>query len=135
MVKKGFVGRIEKETKGNKDFRRVLYTGQHSQLVLMSLKPGEDIGEETHADVDQFFRFEEGHGLVVIDGVEHEIKEGCAVIVPSGARHNVINNAKKHDLKLYTIYSPPEHVDKVVRHTKAEAIAKPEKYDGKPTEQ
>ena len=134
MAKKGYVGRIEKETTKNDNFRRVVYTGKYSQLVLMSLKPGEEIGEETHEDVDQFFRFEEGHGLVVIDGVEHEVKDGDAAIVPSGAKHNVINNAKKRDLKLYTIYSPPEHQDKVVRRTKKEALAKEEHYDGKPTE-
>jgi mannose-6-phosphate isomerase-like protein (cupin superfamily) len=118
----------------NKDFRRVLYTGKYSQLVLMSLKPGEEIGEEVHETVDQFFRFEEGHGLVVIDGVESKVKDGYAVIVPSGARHNVINDSKKHDLKLYTLYSPPEHIDQVIRHTKAQALKEPEEYDGKPTE-
>ncbi|MEX2725480.1 MAG: cupin domain-containing protein, partial [Candidatus Freyarchaeota archaeon] len=103
---KGFVVSIEKETKKNTNFRRVLYTGKHSQLVLMSLKPGEEIGEETHDDVDQFFRFEEGEGKVVIDGVEHCVKDGSAVIVPAGARHNVINTSKSANLKLYTIYSP-----------------------------
>ena len=133
-TKKGYVGRIEKDTEQNSDFRRVLYTGKYSQLVLMSLKPGEDIGEETHDDVDQFFRFEKGEGMAVIDGVEHEVKGGCAAIVPSGARHNIINTSKKLHLKLYTIYSPPEHQDKVVRHTKADALAKEEHYDGKPTE-
>ncbi len=133
-TKKGFVGNIEKETENNSDFRRVLYTGKFSQLVLMSLKPGEEIGEETHDDVDQFFRFEKGEGAVVIDGVEHDVKDGFAVVVPSGARHNVINTSKKQALKLYTIYSPPEHQDKVVRHTKADAMAQEEHYDGKPTE-
>jgi mannose-6-phosphate isomerase-like protein (cupin superfamily) len=132
--KKGFVGNIEKDTENNSDFRQVLYTGKYSQLVLMSLKPGEEIGEETHDDVDQFFRFEKGEGMVVIDGVEHAVKNGCAAIVPSGAKHNVINTSKKLDLRLYTIYSPPEHQDKVVRHTKVEAMAKEEHYDGKPTE-
>jgi mannose-6-phosphate isomerase-like protein (cupin superfamily) len=133
-TKKGFVGKIEKDTIKNKDFRRVLYTGKFSQLVLMSLKPGEEIGEEVHDDVDQFFRFEEGKGLVVIDDVENEVKDGMAVVVPSGAKHNVINTSKKNDLKLYTIYSPPEHQDKVVRHTKQEAMDNEEHYDGKPTE-
>jgi mannose-6-phosphate isomerase-like protein (cupin superfamily) len=132
--KKGFVGNIEKDTENNSDFRHVLYTGKYCQLVLMSLKPGEEIGEETHDDVDQFFRFEGGEGMVVIDGVKHAVKNGCAAVVPSGAKHNVINTSKKLDLKLYTIYSPPEHQDKVVRHTKAEALAKEEHYDGKPTE-
>lgn len=133
-TKKGFVGKIEKETLKNDDFRRVLYTGKFSQLVLMSLKPGEEIGEEVHDDVDQFFRFEDGKGLVIIDDVEHEVKDGVAVVVPSGAKHNVINTSKKNNLKLYTIYSPPEHQDKVVRHTKQEAMDNEEHYDGKPTE-
>ena len=133
-TKKGFVGKIEKETLKNKDFRRVLYTGKYSQLVLMSLKPGEEIGEEVHDDVDQFFRFEEGKGMVVIDDVEHEVKDGMAVVVPSGAKHNVINTSKKNDLRLYTIYSPPEHQDGVVRHTKQDAMDNEEHYDGKPTE-
>jgi mannose-6-phosphate isomerase-like protein (cupin superfamily) len=133
-TKKGFVGKIEKDTIKNDDFRRVLYTGKYSQLVLMSLKPGEEIGEEVHDDVDQFFRFEEGKGLVVIDDVENEVKDGMAVVVPSGAKHNVINTSKKNDLKLYTIYSPPEHQDGVVRHTKQEAMDNEEHYDGKPTE-
>jgi mannose-6-phosphate isomerase-like protein (cupin superfamily) len=131
---KGYVTSIEKETRKNPDFRRVLYTGKNSQLVLMSLKPLEEIGMEVHTDRDQFFRFESGEGKVVIDGVEHPVKDGDAVIVPAGARHNVVNTSKKLELKLYTIYSPPEHQDKVVRHTKADAEASPEEYDGKPTE-
>jgi mannose-6-phosphate isomerase-like protein (cupin superfamily) len=133
-MKKGFVADIETETVKNTDFRRVLYTGKFSQLVLMSLKPGEEIGEEVHDTVDQFFRFEKGEGVVVIDGVKHAVKDGSAVIVPSGARHNVVNTSKAADLKLYTIYSPPEHQDKVVRKTRAEAMAQEEHYDGKPTE-
>ncbi len=131
---KGYSTAIEKETKKNSDFRRVLYTGKYSQLVLMNLKPMEEIGMETHPNIDQFFRFEEGKGKVVIDGVEHKIKDGDAVIVPAGAKHNVVNTSKKLELKLYTIYSPPEHQDKIVRHTKADAEASPEEYDGKPTE-
>ncbi len=134
MTKKGFIGNIEKDTIANTDFRRVLYTGKYCQLVLMSLKPGQEIGEEVHDDVDQFFRFEKGEGMVVIDMVEHKVHDGVAVIVPSGALHNVINTSKKEDLRLYTIYSPPEHQDKVVRHTKAQAIADEEHYDGRPTE-
>jgi mannose-6-phosphate isomerase-like protein (cupin superfamily) len=134
MAKNGFVGNIEKDTRGNKDFRRVIYTGKFSQLVLMCLKPGEEIGSEVHDTVDQFFRFEEGEGVVVIDDVESKVHDGMAVIVPSGAKHNVVNTSKKDDLKLYTIYSPPEHLDKVVRHTKAQALAEPEEYDGKPSE-
>ena len=134
MMKKGFVANIEQETLKNTYFRRVLYTGHFSQLVLMSLKPGEEIGEETHDDVDQFFRFEQGEGAVVIDGVKHAVKDGSAVIVPNGARHNVVNTSKTEDLKLYTLYAPPEHQDKVVRRTKQEAEAKEEHFDGKATE-
>ena len=133
-TKKGFSTDLEKETRKNSDFRHVLYTGKFSQLVLMNLKPGEDIGEEVHDTVDQFFRFEEGEGKVIIDGTEHLVKDGSGVIVPSGAKHNVINTSPKKNLKLYTIYSPPEHIDKVVRHTKADALREPEEYDGKTTE-
>lgn len=106
---KGYVVLLEQETKKNADFRRVLYTGKHSQLVLMSIKPGEEIGEETHENVDQFFRFEGGEGKVIIDGVEHRVKNGNGVIVPAGTRHNVVNTSKRANLRLYTIYSPPEH--------------------------
>lgn len=134
MDLKGYVVDLEKETEKNTDFRRVLYTGKYSQLVLMNLKPGEEIGEETHDDVDQFFRFEEGEGKVIIDGVEHRVKDGNGVIVPAGARHNVVNTSKLAELKLYTIYSPPEHQDGVVRHTKKEAMASEEHFDGKTTE-
>ena len=130
----GYVTLIERETRKNADFRRVLYTGKHSQLVLMSLKPGEEIGEETHEDVDQFFRFEAGVGKVIIDGVEHRVKDGNGVIVPAGARHNVVNTSKRANLRLYTIYSPPEHQDRVVRHTKKEAMASEEHFDGQTTE-
>ena len=133
-MKKGFVADLEAETRKNSDFRRVLYTGKYSQLVLMCLKPMEDIGEETHDDVDQFFRFEEGMGAVVIDGVTHKVKDGSGVIVPSGAKHNVMNTSNTAYLRLYTIYSPPEHQDKVVRKTKQEAMAREEHFDGKPTE-
>ena len=131
---RGYHTSLEKETLRNSDFRRVLYTGKHSQLVLMSLRPLEEIGEETHGTVDQFFRFESGTGVVVIDGKRHLVRDGSGVVVPSGARHNVINTSKIVPLKLYTVYSPPEHQDKVVRRTKAAAEAKPEEYDGKPTE-
>ncbi len=131
---KGFAAELEKEARANKDFRRVLYTAKHSQLVLMSLKPGEEIGMETHPDRDQFFRFESGEGTVVIDGAEHPVKDGSGIIVPAGAMHNVINTSKRSELKLYTIYSPPEHQDKVVRRTKADAEAAPEEYDGKTSE-
>jgi mannose-6-phosphate isomerase-like protein (cupin superfamily) len=133
-MKKGFAENLEVETRKNTDFRRVLYTGKNSQLVLMCLKPKEDIGMETHDDVDQFFRFEEGVGVVMIDASRHVVKDGSGVIVPCGAKHNVINTSKTKNLKLYTIYSPPEHQDKVIRKTKQEALARPEEYDGKPTE-
>lgn len=131
---KGYVTGLEKATVTNADFRHVLYTGKNSQLVLMSLKPGEEIGEEVHEDHDQFFRFEVGQGKVVIDGVEHRVKDGSGVIVPAGARHNVINTSKRSKLRLYTIYSPPEHKDGVVRHTKKEAMASEEHFDGRTTE-
>jgi len=131
---KGFKSNIEKDTLGNNDFRHVLYTGKYSQLVLMSLKPDEEIGEEVHKTVDQFFRFEKGTGTVSIDGVKHKFADGDAVVVPAGAKHNVINTSKTAELKLYTIYSPPEHQDGTVRKTKAEALAKPEEFDGKTTE-
>ena len=133
-MKKGFATNLEEETRKNTDFRRVLYTGKFSQLVLMCLKPNEDIGEEVHETVDQFFRFEEGEGVVVIDATRHPVKDGSGVVVPSGAKHNVINTSKTKNLRLYTIYSPPEHQDKVVRKTKQEAASRPEEYDGKPTE-
>ena len=133
-MKKGFVTDIETATTTNTDYRRVLYTGKYSQLVLMSLKPGEEIGEEVHDDVDQFFRFEEGEGEVVIDGVRSPVKDGSGVVVPSGARHNVVNTSKDTPLKLYTIYSPPEHQDGVVRKTKKEADEQEEHFDGKTTE-
>ncbi len=131
---KGFKSNIEKDTLGNNDFRYVLYTGKYSQLVLMCLKPGEEIGEEVHKTVDQFFRFEKGTGTVSIDSVKHKVADGDAVVVPAGAKHNVINTSKTSELKLYTIYSPPEHIDGTVRKTKADALAKPEEFDGKTTE-
>ena len=130
----GFHGHIESDTLANTDFRRVLYTGKHSQLVLMSLAPNEEIGSEVHSDIDQFFRFESGAGKVVIDGVETEVTDGDAVIVPAGAEHNVINTSDSETLKLYTIYSPPEHQDKTVRATKEEAMANEEHFDGVTTE-
>jgi len=131
---KGFNANIEKETIENSNFRKVLYTAKHCQLVLMSLKPLEEIGMEVHPDNDQFFRFEKGQGKVIIDGNEYQIKDGSAIIVPAGAQHNVINVSKKDDLKLYTIYSPAHHMDGVVRATKAEAEASEEEFDGTTTE-
>jgi mannose-6-phosphate isomerase-like protein (cupin superfamily) len=128
---KGFVGDIEELTEKNDDFRRVLYTGKHLQLVLMALKPGEEIGEEVHEDRDQFFRVEEGKGEVIIDGKRHAIKDDDAIVVPAGARHNVINTGGE-SLKLYTLYGPPEHRDGVVQATKADVTE--EHFDGKTTE-
>ena len=131
---KGFCSNIEKDTLENENFRKVLYTAKHCQLVLMSLAPNEEIGMEVHADNDQFFRFEKGQGKVVIDGNEYEVKDGFAVVVPCGAQHNVI--AGNEGLKLYTIYSPAHHVDGIVRATRAEAMdpANDEEFDGKTTE-
>lgn len=128
---KGFVDDIEALTEGNTDFRRVLYTGKHLQLVLMALQPGEDIGEEIHAGHDQFFRFEAGMGEVLIDGQRHAVKADDAVIVPAGARHNVTNTGGVA-LKLYTLYAPPEHKDGVIHPTKADAVE--EHFDGVTTE-
>ena len=130
---KGYCDNIEKRTVENDDFRRVLYTGHNLQLVLMTLKPGEEIGEEVHEDRDQFFRFEAGSGAVYIDGVENKVEEDFAVIVPQGARHNVKNTGSE-PLRMYTIYGPPEHVDGLVEATKAEAEATHEEWDGKTTE-
>ena len=130
---KGFVDDIDRLTVENKDFRRVLYTGKHLQLVLMALRPGEEIGEEVHDDHDQFFRIEKGEGEVWIDGQRTKIKADDAIIVPAGARHNVINTGDKA-LKLYTLYGPPEHRDAIVRATKAEADASEEHFDGVLTE-
>lgn len=130
---KGFVDNIEKLTTGNDHFRKVLYTGQYMQLVLMTLKPGEEIGAEVHEDHDQFFRIEAGSGEVIIDGQSTPVQDDDAVIVPAGARHNVVNTGTE-PLKLYTLYGPPEHRDGVVCSTKAEADASEEHFDGKTTE-
>jgi mannose-6-phosphate isomerase-like protein (cupin superfamily) len=132
---KGFHANIEKDTLENQNFRKVLYTGAHSQLVLMSLKPGEEIGSEIHAENDQFFRFEQGKGKVQIDDTEYMVEDGSAIIVPSGARHNVINVSETEDLRLYTIYSPAHHKDGIVRTTKEEAEANEEDFDGITSEQ
>ncbi len=132
---KGFCDNIERRTVDNDDFRRVLYTGHHLQLVLMTLQPGEEIGAEVHDDRDQFFRIEEGEGAVDIDGVANAVSDDFAVIVPAGARHNVRNTGDK-PLRLYTIYAPPEHLDGVVQATKADADARhhDEEWDGKASE-
>lgn len=129
---KGYVVNIEKATKENGNFRKVLYTAKNSQLVLMTLKPGEDIGEEVHT-LDQFIRVEEGEGKAVLDDVEHKIEDGSAVVIPAGTKHNIINTSDS-EIKLYTIYSPPEHRDGVIHVTKDEAIADDEHFDGKTTE-
>ena len=128
---KGFVEDIEALTEANDDYRRVLYTGQHLQLVLMALQPGEEIGEEVHETHDQFFRIETGRGEVVIDGQRTPIEDDDAVIVPAGARHNVVNTGAA-PLKLYTLYGPPEHRDGVVHKTKADE--REEHFDGRTTE-
>ena len=130
---KGFVDNIEKLTTDNDHFRKVLYTGQYMQLVLMTLKPGEEIGAEVHEGHDQFFRVEEGSGEVIIDGQSRAIKDDDAVIVPAGARHNVVNNGNQ-PLKLYTLYGPPEHREGVVHSTKEQADASDEHFDGKTSE-
>lgn len=131
---KGYVTNIEQATKDNNNFRQVLYTAKHSQLVLMSLKPQEEIGMEAHETLDQFFRFESGQGKVIIDGNEYQISDGSAAIVPAGAMHNVINTSSTEPLKLYTIYSPPNHRDGVMHATKEQAEADEEHFDGKTTE-
>lgn len=131
---KGYNANIEKDTITNTNFRKVLYTGKHCQLVLMSLKPNEEIGMEVHTDNDQFFRFEKGEGKCIIDGNEYALTDGSVIIVPAGAQHNIINTSSTEDLKLYTIYSPAHHKDGVVRATKAEAEADGPEFDGKTTE-
>ncbi|MGE5521782.1 MAG: cupin domain-containing protein [Candidatus Dadabacteria bacterium] len=130
----GFKSNIEKDTLENKNFRKVLYTGKLQQLVLMSLKAGEEIGEETHEDTDQFFRFEKGKGKCIVDGHEYRIHDGDVLLVPAGAKHNVINTDDKEDLKLYTIYAPPHHKDGIVRASKEDAEKREETFDGRTTE-
>jgi mannose-6-phosphate isomerase-like protein (cupin superfamily) len=130
---KGFIANIEKLTEENTDFRHVLYTGHNLQLVLMTLQPGEEIGSEVHDDRDQFFRVEKGEGKVFIDDKATNIKADDAIIVPQCAKHNVVNTGKG-PLHLYTIYGPPEHLDKTIRRTKAEAEKNHEHFDGKTTE-
>lgn len=128
----GFTANIEQATLENTDFRRVLYTGKHSQLVVMSIPPGEEIGEEVH-ELDQFIRIEGGQASVVVDGAAHKLAADDAIIIPHGTRHNVINT-KSEDLKLYSIYSPPEHKDGTVHTTKQDAREHEEHFDGKTTE-
>ncbi|EKE11095.1 MAG: hypothetical protein ACD_15C00138G0018 [uncultured bacterium] len=131
---KGFHSNIEKDTLESANFRKVLYTGKNSQLVLMSLGPDEEIGMEIHEENDQFFRFEKGKGGCIIDDNEYAVTDGSAVVVPAGAKHNVINTSSSEDLKFYTIYSPPHHKDQIVRATKKEAEENEEEFDEVTTE-
>lgn len=132
---KGFNSNIEKDTLENTNFRKVLYTGKHSQLVLMCLQPKEEIGMEVHPENDQFFRFEKGKGKCIIDGNEYSIADGSVIIVPAGAQHNVINISETETLNLYTIYSPAHHKDGITRLTKEEAEKNEAEFDGTTTEQ
>lgn len=131
---KGFKTNIERDTIKNKNFRKVLYTGKNSQLVVMSLKPKEEIGAETHPENDQFLRFEGGTGRVTVDGNKYLVKDGDAVVIPAGAQHNVVNTSEDTELKLYTIYSPPHHKDGTIHKTKEQAEKDEEEFDGKTTE-
>jgi len=130
---KGYKTNIEKDTLDNDNFRKVLYTSKHVQLVLMTLRPGEEIGEEVHDENDQFFRIEGGHGKCIIDGHEYEISDGDALVIPTGSKHNIIN-LDKTDLKMYTLYAPPHHKDGILRPTKREAEEIEAEFDGKTTE-
>ncbi len=129
---KGYIGNIEKETKENDNFRKVLYTAKNSQLVVMSIQPGDEIGEEIH-DLDQFIRIEDGKGKAVLNDVEEEVGDDYAVIIPAGVKHNVVNTGDK-PLKLYSIYSPPEHRDGVIHKTREEAMEDEEHFNGDTTE-
>jgi mannose-6-phosphate isomerase-like protein (cupin superfamily) len=131
---KGFHTNIEKDTLENTNFRKVIYTANHCQLVLMNLQPGEEIGTETHAENDQFLRFEGGKGKCYIDGNEYDVSDGFAVIVPAGAEHNVVNVSESDQLKIYTIYSPPHHKDGIVRSTKKDAEEREEDFNGQTSE-
>jgi mannose-6-phosphate isomerase-like protein (cupin superfamily) len=131
---KGYKTNIEKDTIENKNFRRVVYTGKRLQLVLMNLKAGEEIGEEIHKDTDQFFRVEKGKGKCLVDGHEYKLDDGDMLFVPAGARHNVINTDNEKDLKLYTLYGPPQHKDGLVLSAREEVENEEEKFDGKLTE-
>ncbi len=133
-MKKGYKGNIEDLTIQNENFRKVLYTAEHCQLVLMSLAPSEEIGSEVHENGDQFFRFEKGEGKVIINETEYVVGNGDSIIVPAGATHNVINTSNSEALKLYTIYAPPHHKDGITRLTRAEAMADGPEFDGTTTE-
>jgi mannose-6-phosphate isomerase-like protein (cupin superfamily) len=116
----GYVTNIEQDTLTNEDYRRVLFTGSNTQLVLMTLRPGEEIGLEAHTGHDQFIRVEAGAGFVQLNGERHPLRDGSAVVIPSGTEHNVVNTSRTEALRLYTLYSPPEHRDGTVHHTKAD---------------
>jgi mannose-6-phosphate isomerase-like protein (cupin superfamily) len=131
---KGYVNNIESETLNNENFRKVVYTAKHSQLVVMSLKPGEEIGMEVHPDTDQFFRIDSGKAKIVIDGNEYNVQDGFAAVVPAGSQHNVINTSNTNHLKLYTLYCPAHHRNGVVHATKEQAMADKEEFDGSTTE-
>lgn len=129
----GYIENIEKLTLENQDFRRVLYTAKNSQLVLMSIAPGDDIGAEVH-DLDQFLRIESGDGKAMLNGIEYPVSDGTAIVVPAGLEHNIINTSETEFLKLYSIYSPPEHKDGTIHQSKVEALAAEEHFDGQTTE-
>ena len=129
----GYVLNIEKLSLKNEDFRQVIYTAKNSQLVVMSLKPGEDIGSEVH-QLDQFIRIESGEGKTILNGNEHQISAGFAVVVPAGVEHNIINTSQSEPMKIYTVYSPPNHKDGTIHKTKADAEANEEHFDGKTSE-
>ncbi|MDD3486953.1 MAG: cupin domain-containing protein [Candidatus Moranbacteria bacterium] len=132
---KGFVSNIEKDTLENENFRKVLHTAKNSQLVVMALKPMEEIGEEVHT-LDQFIRVEKGTGKAILDGAESMLEDGTAVVIPAGTKHNVVNTSETETMKLYTIYSPPEHRDGVIHGTKEDAMADTsDEFDGKTTEE
>jgi mannose-6-phosphate isomerase-like protein (cupin superfamily) len=130
---RGYVTNIETDTLENEDFRRVLYTAKNMQLVLMSLRGKEEIGEEVH-ELDQFIRVEAGQGIAILDGVAHRLSDGSAVVIPAGTRHNVINASDTEELKLYTLYGPPEHRDGTIHRTKSDALMNEEHFDGVTTE-
>jgi mannose-6-phosphate isomerase-like protein (cupin superfamily) len=115
---KGYITNIERDTLENDDYRRVLFTGRNTQLVLMAIAPGDEIGEETHEEHDQFIRVESGEGIAFLDGQQHKLADGTAVVIPAGVKHNVVNSSRSEPLRLYTLYSPPEHADGTVHHTK-----------------
>ncbi|HLA26048.1 MAG TPA: cupin domain-containing protein [Patescibacteria group bacterium] len=130
---KGYITNIEKDSLENENFRKVLYTGKNSQLVLMAIEPKDDIGEEVHK-LDQFIRVEAGNGLAILDGVKHEISDGSAIVIPAGTMHNIINSSETEKLKLYSVYSPPEHKDGTIHKTKNEAENNKKHFDGEITE-